>query len=406
MVDNHPSADELRQSLVESLKRKGDLNDPTIEAAFLAIPRHVFLPDVLLERAYADEAIPIKRELDGTVISSASQPSMMALMLHQLRLNEGDNVLEIGAGTGYNAAIMQHIVGERGTITSVELDKELAAQARRNLQQIALGSVVSVVHADGALGYAPRAQYDRIIATAAIWDIPHTWVNQLKPDGILVAPFWVEAVQVSAAFTFLPDGSLYSGENIPCGFIPLRGLASAPNVNVRINHSGLILSSNDVDKIDGAALHVLLSNDFETALLGEALTANEYWHGWMPYLMLNVPEGHVFALYAVAENQQAYGLESYGFALIAPGSACFVPYSGHGECQCFGGADAFMTLDQCLADWTKAGRPGSESLRLRLFSKESSRKTDSSPTAPKPSVHGKIYSRRYHDVHVWQDVSA
>jgi protein-L-isoaspartate(D-aspartate) O-methyltransferase len=130
---------ELRKALVESLKRKGDLTDPVVEAALLAVPRHFFLPDEPLERAYADDAVPVKRDSDGMVLASASQPSMIVLMLQQLQLRPGDNVLEIGAGTGYNAAIMQYIVGREGTVTSVEIDPQVAKQARINLQHAGMG---------------------------------------------------------------------------------------------------------------------------------------------------------------------------------------------------------------------------------------------------------------------------
>ena len=113
---------------------------------------------------------------------------MMAIMLRQLRLRKGDNVLEIGAGTGYNAAIMQPIVGDQGHVTSVEIDQEVAEIARTNLQHAAM-THVNIATGDGIQGYAPRAAYDRILATAAIWDLPRAWVRQLRPSGRLVAQY-------------------------------------------------------------------------------------------------------------------------------------------------------------------------------------------------------------------------
>src|SRR5690349_13314402 len=97
------------QALVASLKERGDLSDPRIEAAFRAVPRHRFLPNLSLDDAYRDDAVPIKRDMDGTILSSISQPSMIAAMLHQLAVRPGDNVLEIGAGSGYTAALLQHL---------------------------------------------------------------------------------------------------------------------------------------------------------------------------------------------------------------------------------------------------------------------------------------------------------
>src|SRR5215207_5816459 len=187
----------LNDALIDSLKRRGDLLDAHIEAAFRAVPRHFFLPNASLEDAYADDAIPVKRDDSGTVLSSCSQPAMIAGMLAQLRLNPGDNVLEIGTGTGYAAALMQHIVGKNGKVTTVELDQDLVRMATDNLQRVSLASKVNVVHADGSVGYAPRASYDRIIITASVWDIAPAWVTQLKANGLLVAPLWLDAIQVS-----------------------------------------------------------------------------------------------------------------------------------------------------------------------------------------------------------------
>ncbi len=391
------SAEAYRRALVERLKQKEGLLDPMLEAAFLAVPRHVFLPEETLEKAYSDEAIGIKRDTDGTLLSSSSQPSMMALMLRQLRLRKGDNVLEIGSGTGYNAAIMQQIIGENGSVTSVELDHELAQRASLNLQKVSLGAVITIVNADGAMGYAPRASYDRIIATVAVWDIPLAWPRQLKTNGILVAPIWLESMQASAAFVVQEDGSLYSHTNIPCGFIALRGMAAGPVMQQRISSSALIISAHHVSRIDSASVQSLLSYDAETNHLGMPLTDSELWRDFVPYLTLNTPEGYQFIQYSVGENQQAFGLEGNGFALTSRGSACFVPYNGQGAANCYAGADAFIAMQDSLRAWDNAGRPGSGRLRLRLVAKGSNETIPAKPNT-------KVYSRQYHDVHVWLDV--
>jgi protein-L-isoaspartate(D-aspartate) O-methyltransferase len=385
-------------ALLEVIRRDHpDLLTPPLEAAYREVPRHAFLPDTDLQDAYEDKAVPIKRDSDGSVLSSCSQPSMIALMLRQLDLRTGDNVLEIGAGTGYNAALMQHIVGERGNVTTVELDKEIAQQAAMNLQRVRLGAVVSVVNADGALGYAPRASYDRIIATVAVWDVPPAWERQLKPDGVLVAPIWLESMQVSAAFRLDDDGRLYSDMNLPCGFVPLRGIAAGPNVMRRVSSSTLNLAAYGVKRLDAASVHLLLSDQPEETLLNPSLTLTEFWQGFLPYLTLNIPEGCVFALYTVSEGTQAYGLSGSGFALIAQGSACFVPYDASGRTLTFASADTFMALNDTLNVWDRAGRPDVNRLRLRLMPK-----TLTSVLTPQPNYA--VYSRLYHDVHVWLDL--
>jgi len=110
--------DVARARLVDDLRDSGRLTDPAIEAAFRAVPRHVFLPTMRAADAYQDEAFVIKTGPDGLPLSSSSQPAIMAIMLEQLGITPGQRVLEIGTGTGYNAALMAHLVGAPGTVVS------------------------------------------------------------------------------------------------------------------------------------------------------------------------------------------------------------------------------------------------------------------------------------------------
>src|SRR5918994_6318426 len=117
------------EHLVDALLSAGAITSPRVEAAFRAVPRHLFVPHVPVEAAYRNEAIPTKM-LDGRAVSSASQPSIVAVMLEQLDVAPGQRVLEIGAGTGYNAALLAALGAE---VTSVELQPEVADAARRHL---------------------------------------------------------------------------------------------------------------------------------------------------------------------------------------------------------------------------------------------------------------------------------
>ena len=118
------AADRARARLVDGMRDSGRLCSAAVEEAFRAVPRHLFLPGVPLARAYADEAVATQA-VDGVTTSSASQPSMMAIMLAQLDLRPGHRVLEIGAGTGYNAALMARLVGPQGHVVSVDIDADL-----------------------------------------------------------------------------------------------------------------------------------------------------------------------------------------------------------------------------------------------------------------------------------------
>ncbi len=382
---------QLHQTLLQTMRDKGVFQDRRVEAAFAAVPRHLFLQGHPLDVIYDDRAIAIKQNEAGLVVSSSSQPTMMALMFQQLRLSEGANVLEIGTATGYNAAVLQQVVGESGRVTTIEIDPELAQQARDNLQSAGY-SHVTVVASDAVAGYPPNAPYDAIIATAGVWDVPSAWCDQLKVGGRLVVPIWLDGVQVSAAFVKQDDGTFYSASNSPCAFVYLRGEAAGPRMQKRVGSTSLYLLADDVDRLDTAALHMLLSDDHELCHLGAPLDAPDFWYGFQLYLMLREPSPYVFAVYTVLGEQKVYGLEGRGIAFFSPGSASFAPYEGQGYAHCFGGSDSIVTLQQILADWDALERPGMEKLRLRLM-------PHGVNTFALPS--GKCYTRREHDLYVW-----
>src|SRR5271169_2137565 len=141
----------MRERLATRVVASHRIGSERVAAALHAVPRHLFLPEQRPEAAYRDEAIVTKRDEAGQPISSSSQPAIMAIMLDQLDLALGQRVLEIGAGTGYNAALMAHIVGPAGAVVSVDIDADLARQARDHLVSAGYPDV-TVVAADGAEG--------------------------------------------------------------------------------------------------------------------------------------------------------------------------------------------------------------------------------------------------------------
>lgn len=174
--------DAARARLVDGLRDSGRLTDRAVEAAFRAVPRHVFLPTMPAADAYQDEAFVIKTGADGLPLSSSSQPAIMAIMLEQLGIAPGQRVLEIGTGTGYNAALMAHLVGERGTVVTVDIDADLVGKARANLDGAGYPDVI-LVCGDGAFGEPGHAPYDRIIVTAGAWDLAPDWLGSSARAG-------------------------------------------------------------------------------------------------------------------------------------------------------------------------------------------------------------------------------
>lgn len=211
---------EARRHLVDRLARAGYVRDPAVREAFLAVPREAFLPPEARGDAYDDTPLPIG---GGQTISA---PSMIAIMLEEARLGTGEQVLEIGTGSGYHAALLAFLVGSRNVV-SIERREELAARARSNLAQVGFGEV-TVVIGDGSLGYPPRAPYDCIMATAAAPRIPAPWTEQVTASGRIAAPIGPRHGQVFVVATRRSDGGFDVREGTPCAFVPLVGAMAWP----------------------------------------------------------------------------------------------------------------------------------------------------------------------------------
>jgi protein-L-isoaspartate(D-aspartate) O-methyltransferase len=232
-----------------------------VTEAMRVVPRHLFLPGVQAELAYRDDAIVTRRGPDGQPTSSSSQPTIMAIMLDQLGLAPGQRVLEIGAGTGYNAALMKYIVGPTGSVATVDLDEDVAREAAAHLAAAGYPDV-TVVAGDGAEGYPADAPYDRIIATVGVSDLAPAWLAQLGPAGRIVVPLDLRGSQRSVAFerasagtgTGAPGGWA-SRSVVPCGFMRMRGsLAGPERTRVTGKHRELALTLPDSRPVDLATL--------------------------------------------------------------------------------------------------------------------------------------------------------
>jgi protein-L-isoaspartate(D-aspartate) O-methyltransferase len=279
-----------RARLADALRRLGVLASPEVEEAFRAVPRHVFLPDVPSADAYSDRAFVIKKGEQGQPLSSSSQPAMMAIMLGQLGISPGDRVLEIGTGTGYNAALMALLAGERGLVVTVDIDPGIAARARENL---AAGSAprgaapVIVITGDGGFGAAGYAPYDKVIVTAGAWDIAPAWLCQAGPGGRLVLPLSLRGIQLSVTLEADPGGSgaWRSGSVAPCGFIRMTGAFGSPESPVAVGpQPGMLAQVSDGSPIDAGALHAALAGpaaDVPTGVRVRGLAAFFTVNLWM-----------------------------------------------------------------------------------------------------------------------------
>ncbi|MFE2809795.1 methyltransferase domain-containing protein [Streptomyces nigra] len=241
-----------RAALVREIDRTGAwADDPVWRDAFEQVPRHLFVPYYYVgvgggyERrwgespdpaararwmsgAYAD--IPLATRLrDGELLSSSSQPSLMAMMLVALEVADGHRVLEIGTGTGYNAALLAHRLGDDDLVTTIDLEPEITESARRHLE--AAGHRPVVVTGDGARGVPERAPFDRIIATCTLPSIPRAWLAQCRPGARILTPFATGLVALTVADVGHAEGRFLA---TPAYFVPLRGASRSEPESVQV----------------------------------------------------------------------------------------------------------------------------------------------------------------------------
>ena len=199
-----------RKHMVEHQLRRRGIADRRVLAAMGAVPREAFVPDAYKKAAYADGALPLSH---GQTIS---QPLMVAMSVEALKLQGDETVLEIGAGSGYQAAILSKLANK---VYGIEIIPELVAKARRSLESLGIDNV-EIICADGRKGWPEGAPYDGIVVAAAAEEVPPALIEQLKEGGRIVIPVggrWGQALEVSRKH----EGKLETEELCRCIFVPL-----------------------------------------------------------------------------------------------------------------------------------------------------------------------------------------
>lgn len=240
-----PELEELaasaRAELVRVIEASGAFaGDPGWRQVFAAVPRHLFVPSYYVgvaggyERRRCDDPAPGAGERwllgayqdrplgillrDGELLSTSSQPSLMAMMLVALGVRDGDRVLEIGTGSGYNAALLAQRLGAGDLVTTIDLDPQITESARRHLDSD--GHHPVVVTGDGAHGVPARAPFDRIIATCAPPSVPPAWLGQCRPGGRILVPYATGVAALTVRDAGHAEGRFL---HTPAYFVPLRG---------------------------------------------------------------------------------------------------------------------------------------------------------------------------------------
>jgi protein-L-isoaspartate(D-aspartate) O-methyltransferase len=199
--------------MVDVQLRERGISDPRVLAAMERVPRELFVPPGLRDRAYDDAALPIGEE------QTISQPYMVALICTQLALGGGERVLDVGTGSGYQAAVIAELAGE---VHSIERIPVLAGRARAALAEAGYGDRVHVHAGDGTRGLPEHAPFAAVAVGAAAPGLPETLYEQLEPGGRLVVPVggrWEQLLEVIVRTDAGPEVV----RTVPCRFVPLVG---------------------------------------------------------------------------------------------------------------------------------------------------------------------------------------
>ncbi len=212
----------IKERLLDQYKRRGYVKDVKAFDAFMRVPREKFIPERLASSAYLDHPLPLMNT--GQTISA---PHMTIMILDYLELVPGQKVLEIGAGSGYQAALIAAVVTSDeapGHVYSIEIVPDLVEFARKNLARAGFDEYVTVIEGDGTLGHEKEAPYDRVILTAAGPIVPPPLIEQLRVDGTLVMPLGRPGLwQQMTRYRKVNDIEVIKENLSSVAFVPLRG---------------------------------------------------------------------------------------------------------------------------------------------------------------------------------------
>ncbi|WP_018504991.1 methyltransferase, FxLD system [Parafrankia discariae] len=244
----------LRAAMVEQILAVERVS-PAVEAALRMVPRHEFLPGSSAEVAYEDSAVVTKRAFDGSAVRTALRPSVVAVMVEQLRVEPGHMILQVGAD-GYTAALLAELVGSAGSVVMIDRDQEAVHQARTCLNAAGYTDVAALV-SNGHFGFPLRAPFDRILVAGPSRDIPPAWINQLVDGGgRIVLPLQIRGLSRSVGFA--RHGEILVSESLrPCDFPRMHGAGARQRATV-------ILAA-------GVELEVSVAQDVNADTLREAL---------------------------------------------------------------------------------------------------------------------------------------
>lgn len=367
-LDNNTSQEEstiLRNQLIDQLVEGGYIRSKEIETAFRKVPRHLFLSKVELQEAYSDGSV-ITKTIGIEPISSSTAPSLMASMLEILDLKKGMKVLEIGAGTGYNAALLAELTGDQQKVWSCDIDSETVEEARENLRGAGY-EYITIKCTDGAKGSPEHSPYDRIIVTASVRNILKPLIEQLAEGGIVVIPIWINGTQITPALQKQKDGTLVGLSTTLGGFMELRSKTSKEvlrGLSGKIPEKGLLISSEYPKLFDGERLELLLSGPYETRPLPIEDILPPRASNFFPFLALK--EKKSVELFLENETDKfGFGDSAAGIVDLENNTACLI--SRDNRVLIYGSISVYENILLRVEEWVSLKKPGVDRLQVFVY---------------------------------------
>ncbi|HEY7418920.1 MAG TPA: hypothetical protein VH593_27310 [Ktedonobacteraceae bacterium] len=368
---------EYRQSLVAAIEREiGQPLAASLCEAFLSVPRHIFITsyyehgqlhtapaptnqsawDAWLTAIYQDQALTTQIDARGLPTSSSSQPAVMALMLSYMDIKPGMRILEIGTGTGYNAALLAHLTGDPRLVTTLEIDPILIEQAQPRIETV-VGTGMVMRVCDGTEGDRAHTLYDRIIATGSTFPIPQPWIRQLVSGGKLVMDLRgqlggglivvMKQADGSATGHFLPEGR-------QIGFMRLRPSPETPAQPVTIQDDQHLPLQEDINLTPDDPGYACAFHFCTFEQLHEQNEELNLWLQWaFPGLGIKWKgtPGKLRAVLTDEATQTIVTLE---------------PHESYIKVQARGNCPLWSEIARSYHDWLQAGKPERERYRIDI----------------------------------------
>lgn len=356
---NHPSLRNLKEPLSERTKQ-----------AFMATPRHHFVPryriwgqkewqevteenlESHLPKLYENGSLGLFLNENGWAISTISQPTLVLQMLDMLQVEPGHTILELGAGSGWNAALLGELVGQTGSVYSVEIIPEMAQRASNIISGLGIKNV-HIIEADGGDGYKPAAPYDRAIFTAGTFDLPHHFFDQIKENGLLLTIIKNEGGGDILFLLQKTNDHFQSIDSMSVGFVPMTGKYEMTELNP--------ILLKEVPNWD--------------QLKGQEVSRRSFWWGgkgdfgfmWRTLgirSFLSIVEPTFQAFKTEKEGSSEIEQPFFGLWDQASNSIC---YAKDDEIVSFGNATAEHRFMQHVNRWVELGMPSAASFDLKIY---------------------------------------